>query len=184
MVNFAITDDSEKKPQRRNRSRRRRFRGQAEDRQPGNWSGLADSLRSSMKKMSCVCILIIVYLCLHLCIYIENLHCIVQLIRLLFLKCILPSYCRYFSNLFDWSNVSKCFTWKYCWEDHYYFVHLADSWDEACHPRGCVVNCVIEVDWQKLGSFCMVPAYYILLYQHLIFVGFVIPSVEAKKQKL
>ncbi|TEA28383.1 hypothetical protein DBR06_SOUSAS20310016, partial [Sousa chinensis] len=34
MVNFAITDDSEKKPQRRNRSRRRRFRGQAEDRQP------------------------------------------------------------------------------------------------------------------------------------------------------
>lgn len=36
MVNFAITDDSEKKPQRRNRSRRRRFRGQAEDRQPGN----------------------------------------------------------------------------------------------------------------------------------------------------
>lgn len=39
MVNFAITDDSEKKPQRRNRSRRRRFRGQAEDRQPGNLRG-------------------------------------------------------------------------------------------------------------------------------------------------
>lgn len=39
MVNFAITDDSENKPQRRNRSRRRRFRGQAEDRQPGNLSG-------------------------------------------------------------------------------------------------------------------------------------------------
>lgn len=39
MVNFAITDDSEKKPQRRNRSRRRRYRGQAEDRQPGNFSG-------------------------------------------------------------------------------------------------------------------------------------------------
>lgn len=54
MVNFAIADDSEKKPQRRNRSRRRRFRGQAEDRQPGNWSGLADNLKSSMKKMSCV----------------------------------------------------------------------------------------------------------------------------------
>lgn len=38
MVNFAIADDSDKKPQRRNRSRRRRFRGQAEDRQPGNLS--------------------------------------------------------------------------------------------------------------------------------------------------
>lgn len=38
MVTFAIADDSDKKPQRRNRSRRRRFRGQAEDRQPGNWS--------------------------------------------------------------------------------------------------------------------------------------------------
>jgi len=46
MVNFAITDDSEKKPQRRNRSRRRRFRGQAEDRQPGNLSGPVDTTRS------------------------------------------------------------------------------------------------------------------------------------------
>lgn len=46
MVNFAITDDSEKKPQRRNRSRRRRFRGQAEDRQPGNFSGPIHSTRS------------------------------------------------------------------------------------------------------------------------------------------
>ncbi|XP_021110356.1 fragile X mental retardation syndrome-related protein 1 isoform X8 [Heterocephalus glaber] len=34
-VNENGLDDSEKKPQRRNRSRRRRFRGQAEDRQPG-----------------------------------------------------------------------------------------------------------------------------------------------------
>lgn len=46
MVNFAIADDSDKKPQRRNRSRRRRFRGQAEDRQPGNWSGAGGHLRS------------------------------------------------------------------------------------------------------------------------------------------
>lgn len=46
MVNFAIADDSDKKPQRRNRSRRRRFRGQAEDRQPGNSSGAVGNLRS------------------------------------------------------------------------------------------------------------------------------------------
>ncbi|XP_032639782.1 RNA-binding protein FXR1 isoform X3 [Chelonoidis abingdonii] len=38
-VNENGLDDSDKKPQRRNRSRRRRFRGQAEDRQPGNSSG-------------------------------------------------------------------------------------------------------------------------------------------------
>uniref|UniRef100_A0A7M4EVE2 FMR1 autosomal homolog 1 n=1 Tax=Crocodylus porosus TaxID=8502 RepID=A0A7M4EVE2_CROPO len=37
-VNENGLDDSDKKPQRRNRSRRRRFRGQAEDRQPGNLS--------------------------------------------------------------------------------------------------------------------------------------------------
>lgn len=46
MVNFAIADDSDKKPQRRNRSRRRRFRGQAEDRQPGNSSGAVGNRRS------------------------------------------------------------------------------------------------------------------------------------------
>ncbi|EMP36474.1 Fragile X mental retardation syndrome-related protein 1 [Chelonia mydas] len=40
-VNENGLDDSDKKPQRRNRSRRRRFRGQAEDRQPGNSSGAA-----------------------------------------------------------------------------------------------------------------------------------------------
>lgn len=77
MVNFAIADDSEKKPQRRNRSRRRRFRGQAEDRQPGNLSGPVDDIRSQHeKKMSCVCILNLLYLHVHVCIYIQNLHCI------------------------------------------------------------------------------------------------------------
>ncbi|KAK2090757.1 RNA-binding protein fxr1 [Saguinus oedipus] len=45
-VNENGLDDSEKKPQRRNRSRRRRFRGQAEDRQPGNLSGLVDNISS------------------------------------------------------------------------------------------------------------------------------------------
>uniref|UniRef100_A0A8I5NBN8 RNA-binding protein FXR1 n=1 Tax=Papio anubis TaxID=9555 RepID=A0A8I5NBN8_PAPAN len=44
-VNENGLDDSEKKPQRRNRSRRRRFRGQAEDRQPGNLSGPVDNIR-------------------------------------------------------------------------------------------------------------------------------------------
>uniref|UniRef100_A0A8C0FX56 FMR1 autosomal homolog 1 n=1 Tax=Bubo bubo TaxID=30461 RepID=A0A8C0FX56_BUBBB len=45
-VNENGLDDSDKKPQRRNRSRRRRFRGQAEDRQPGNSSGAVGNLRS------------------------------------------------------------------------------------------------------------------------------------------
>lgn len=54
MVNFAITDDSEKKPQRRNRSRRRRFRGQAEDRQPGNLSGLLVSGHKHEKNVMCL----------------------------------------------------------------------------------------------------------------------------------
>ncbi|NXL96211.1 FXR1 protein, partial [Alectura lathami] len=45
-VNENGLDDSDKKPQRRNRSRRRRFRGQAEDRQPGNSSEAVGILRS------------------------------------------------------------------------------------------------------------------------------------------
>ncbi|NWW54927.1 FXR1 protein, partial [Pedionomus torquatus] len=45
-VNENGLDDSDKKPQRRNRSRRRRFRGQAEDRQPGNSSGAVGNPRS------------------------------------------------------------------------------------------------------------------------------------------
>lgn len=74
MVNFAITDDSEKKPQRRNRSRRRRFRGQAEDRQPGNLSGPVDQVTSMKRKMSCVYV-VNIFTYTHACIYIKNLCC-------------------------------------------------------------------------------------------------------------
>lgn len=82
--------------------------------------------------MSCVCVVNILYLHVHMCVYTLKTYIaqmFIQLIRLLLRwKCILLSQCKCWvtSLKSNWTNVSLCFMWKYCRED-YYFVHLADS---------------------------------------------------------
>lgn len=141
-----------------------------------------------MKKMSCVCFLNILHLtCTHVCIYIQDVHCIncfIQLIRLLLLrKCILPSLHKCFSNLIELMLcLNFFFTWKYCWEDHY-FVHLADSSYLSLGLPSQGLCCRL---WLRLigktGQLLHGAAYYIWI-QHLIFVGIVIPTVWKKKYK-
>lgn len=188
MVNFAITDDSEKKPQRRNRSRRRRFRGQAEDRQPGNLSGPVDNARSpAWKNVMCLLSKYIILTCTHVCIYIQRcaLHKLfTQLIRLLLLrKCILPSLRKCLVTcLIELMLCLTFFPWKYCWENHY-FVHLADSLylSLGLPPQGLCCRLWLR-SIGKTGQLLHGAAYYIWI-QHLIFVGILVPTVLKKKYK-
>lgn len=94
MVNFAITDDSEKTLSDVKRSRRRQW-GQAEDRQPGNLRDPVDNTVVISMKKNVLCLLskYIILTCT-ICMYIQDaLHKLFsQLIRLLLRKCILPSH--------------------------------------------------------------------------------------------
>jgi len=108
-----------------------------------------------------------------------------QLIRLLLLrKCILPSLrkCLVTCLIELMLCLNFFFTWKYCWEYHY-FVHLADSSYLSLGLPSQRLRCRL---WLRLigktGQLLHGAAYFIWI-QHLIFVGILIPTVKKKKYK-